>query len=176
MWQSVIKFVAENYQVIGICGAIFAFYKWHISQKQKEVEMLHSLIEALRTPEVLRFIRKSDYEGKWYSKQFHNSKQEELVDGVLTEYAYLCHLRKTRMISRSTFDFFRYDIEAVMSDPQMIDYFYNLYRYTRKAKTIFPFIHLLEYGFKHGYAKKYIFDDPVAWEKKGLNLHKYLQW
>lgn len=174
MWQSVIKFVAENYQVISICGAMFAFYKWHISQRQKEVETLQSLIATLRKPEVLRFVRKADYEGRWYDAKFHDSELEEVVDGVLTEYSYLCHLRKTRMISQATFDFFRYDIESILSDPQMIDYLYNLYQYTRKVKTMFPFIHLLEYGFKHGYAKREIFNDSNAWKNKTFKLHNYL--
>ena len=173
MWESITKFISENYQVIGICGMLFAFYKWHVSQKQKEVEILHTLIKTLRSPEVLEFIRKSDYDVPWYDEKFHNSQLEETVDSVLIEYSYLCHLKKTRMIANKTFDFFRYDICTILSDSQMIDYFYNLYQYTCSAKTIFPFIHLLNYAFDNGFANKKVFDNPDAWKDKSLELHNY---
>lgn len=108
MWEFITNLISDNYQVISICGALFAFYKWHVSQKQKEVEILHTLIKTLRSPEIIDFIRKSDYDVRWYDEKFHNSQLEETVDGVLTEYSYLCHLKKTKMIANKTFDFFRY--------------------------------------------------------------------
>ena len=173
MWEFITNLISDNYQVISICGALFAFYKWHVSQKQKEVEILHTLIKTLRSPEIIDFIRKSDYDVRWYDEKFHNSQLEETVDGVLTEYSYLCHLKKTKMIANKTFDFFRYYIDTILSDPQMIDYFYNLYQYTNAAKTIFPFIHLLNYAFDNGFINKKIFDNPDAWKDKNLKLHGY---
>ena len=174
MWGSVIKVISENFQFLSIVGAGFALYKWHVSQKQREVMFLHSMIKVIRNDDMYEFIRKLDYNEPWYDEKFHNGILELKVDKMLMELSYLCHLRKTRMISPTTFDFFRYDIDAVLSNPQMIDYFYNLYQYTRTAKVSFPFVHLLNYAFKKGYMDKRIFDDPGAWRDEKKGLHNYL--
>ena len=176
MWEAISGFVSENYQIISIAGALFAFYKWHVSQKQREVEFLHSMIGVIRRDDMYDFIRSLDYEDTWYNEKFHNGPLELKVDKVLMEFSYLCHLRKTHMISGRTFDFFRYDIDAILSDPQMKDYFYNLYRYAVSANTMFPFIHLLKYAFEKKYMDKRVFDDPESWKDGQNGLHRYLEF
>ena len=173
MWASIVGFVSENYQIIGIAGASFAFYKWHVSQRQKEVEFLHSMIKVIRNDEMYEFIRKLDYNVPWYDEHFHNGSIELKVDKMLMEFSYLCHLRKTRMISSKTFDFFQYDIDAILSNTQMVDYFYNLYQYTHTVKLTFPFIHLLNYAFEKKYMNKQIFNNPEAWRSEDSGLHNY---
>ena len=176
MWESVVKTVSENFQIISVVGAVFAFYKWHVSQKQKEVEFLHSMIKVIRNDEMYEFIRNLDYNVPWYGKTFHNGPLELKVDKMLMELSYLCHLRKTRMISPTTFEFFRYDIDAVLSNSQMVDYFYNLYQCTSSAKVPFPFAHLLNYAFEKKYMDKCIFDNSNAWRDGKTGLHKYLDF
>jgi hypothetical protein len=152
---------------------VFALYRWHVSQKQKDVEILRLMIGTIRKDEFYGFIRDLDYDRPWYDEKFHNGPKELEVDKVLIEYSYLCHLRMARMISAKTFAFFQYDINVILSNGQIKDYFYNLYHCTCKRGIPFPFKHLLDYSFKENFFDKQVFEDPDAWRNEGNHLHGY---
>lgn len=106
-----------------------------------------------------------EYNQTWYSAQFHGSGELELkVDKTLSYFSYICYLKKRRIISNKEFDFFKYEIERILMNKQVQDYFYNLYHFSNKFGTSFTFKYLFEYG-----KKKKVFDakfyDNKAHEK-----------
>lgn len=177
MISKVLEFINANYQVIGLCAAAWAFWKWHVSQLQKEAELLRELIKTVRTGEVRDFVDKCDYEEKWYSEDFHKKGADKGPDHALTVFSNLCYMRRKGLLSRRSFAFFEYDIELIFSDSQVIDYLYNLYHESKKLGMSFPFKPLLDYGFKRHLIKigRKVFEDPNAYKQVDA-LHQYLEF
>ena len=112
-----------------------------------------------------------DYDKKWYSRQFHESGELELkVDKTLSYFSYICYLKRQKIISNKEFDFFKYEIERILMNQQVQDYFYNLYHFSNELGTPFTFKYLFEYG-----KKRKMFDDNFydknAYEKDDKYHH-----
>lgn len=90
-----------------------------------------------------------DYGEEWYSMQFHGSGELELkVDKTLSYFSYICYLKRQKIISNKEFDFFKYEVERILMNQQVQDYFYNLFHFSNKFGTPFTFKYLFEYGKK----------------------------
>jgi len=180
MWSDFLSLVRANYQIIGLVGAVWAFYKWHISQMQKESELLQKLIDQIRSGDVREFIDMCDYETPWYGQDTHKAHDDKTafkVDHVLTTLSGLCYMRERGLISRKAFAFFEYDFELLFSDSQVIDYMYNLYHNAKKERMSFPYECLLNYGYKRKLIRipKSTFNDPFAYLHES-KLHKNLEF
>lgn len=173
-WSDVLKFVAENFQVISLVGAGFAFYKWHVSQKQKDAELLLMAVRRLRSGSVRKFINLLDYDKKWYGPSFHSGESERLVDEALSYFSYVCYLRQNHLISKAVFNFFGYEIKLVCCNQDVQDYFYNLFWDSRRYKLEFPFRALLDFGLKHSYIDKEIVESSELHKRKPDLFHEYL--
>ena len=179
MMEKLLALLNEHYQAIRMIGALvvalWAFKKWSVSQHQKELELLHGLINEIRTSEVRDFISRCDYEEAWYSKQFHNGPDEKKVDYVLTVFSNLCYMLRYRFISKRLFAFFEYDLELLFSDSQVVDYLYNLFHDSNKRGMSFPYRHLLDYAFRKGLVKisRSDFEDRT-YCKRSEKVHDYL--
>jgi len=117
--NNVVEWVVKNFQFLTVVGAIWAFYTWHISQKQQDAELLQHLIDKIRTGEVREFIDMCDYETPWYGSEVHkahNDKDAFKIDHVLTTLSGLCYMRESGLISRKAFAFFEYDFELLFVD------------------------------------------------------------
>ena len=179
MWQGILTCVNENWKFLTVIGAIWAFYKWHVAQQQKDAEFLRGQINEILTGKVRDVINRCDYEEKWYSADFHKKDcaYQKNVDYALTVFSCMCYMRSRGLMSRKAFGFFEYNYELLFSDEQVVDYLYNLYHNSRKEVMTFPFKHLLDYAFKRNLVqmKRSVFEDPTAWEREP-SLHKYLDF
>ena len=112
---------------------------------------------------------------KWYYESFHQSGELELkVDKTLSYFSYICYLKRQKIITDKEFDFFKYEVERILMNQQVQDYFYNLYHFSKKFKTPFTFKYLFEYGEK-GKMFDDDFYDKSAYEKS-KKYHRYLNF
>ena len=137
-------------------GGIFGYYQWRKNVLLKRSGYINDLIEKIRSNNDIKDIMYMfDYDDEWYSEKFHGSgKLEFKVDKTLSYFSYICYLKKQKIISNKEFDFFKYEIERILMNPQIQDYFYNLYHFSKKFNIPFSFKYLFEYG-----KNKKMFDD-----------------
>lgn len=96
------------------------------------------------------------------------------MDKTLSYFSYICYLRKQKIISNKEYKFFKYEIERILLNSDIQDYFYNLYHFSKKFKVPFTFQFLFEYGKTHKFFDKEFFN-PTAY-KTSLKYHKYLNF
>lgn len=159
-----------------ITGGVFAYYQWRRDIALKRANYINELTEKIRTDDSIKdVVYLLDYDDHWYSKEFHGSGKLELkMDKTLSYFSYICYLRKQRIISNKEFDFFRYEIERILKNQQVQDYFFNLYHFCNQLDTPMTFKFLFEYG-----ESKKVFDE-VFYDKnaymKDLKYHHYLNF
>ena len=131
-----------------ILGGIFGYYQWRKNVLLKRAGYINDLTEKIRTDSDIKdVIYMFDYGEEWYSAKFHGSGELELkVDKTLSYFSYICYLKKRKIISDKEFDFFKYEIERILMNQQIQDYFYNLYHFSNKFDIPFTFKYLFEYG------------------------------
>lgn len=83
-------------------------------------------------------------------------------------------MKRQKIITDKEFDFFKYEVERIIMNQQVQDYFYNLYHFSKKFKTPFTFKYLFEYGEK-GKMFDDDFYDKSAYEKN-KKYHRYLNF
>lgn len=136
--------------VLAIIGAVFGFYQWKKSVKITRAEYIERLTEKIRTDDDIReMVYTLDYGHVWYTVAFHNSGElERKMDKTLSYFSYICYLYHSRLISKKEFAFFKYEIERILLNSQVVDYFFNLYHFAIKFDTPITFSYLFEYGQK----------------------------
>lgn len=162
--------------VLVIIGGLFGYYQWKRNVLLKRAGYINELTEKIRTDNFIKdVIYMLDYGKKWYSIDFHGSGELEVkVDKTLSYFSYICYLKKQKIISKKEFTFFKYEVERILLNEQVQDYFYNLYHFSDKFNTPFTFKFLFKYG-----EKRKIFDenfyDKKAYEKD-KKYHHYLNF
>lgn len=153
-----------------ILGGVFGFHQWRNNVLLKRAGYINDLTEKIRTDKDIKdIIYFFDYDKKWYSQQFHGSGELELkVDKTLSYFSYICYLKRQKIISNREFDFFKYEVERILMNQQVQDYFYNLYHFSNKFNIPFTFKYLFEYGKKVG-----LFDDDFFDKNTYLKNKKY---
>lgn len=156
--------------ILVILGGIFGYFQWRKNVRLKRAGYINELIEKIRTDNYIKdVIYMFDYNKEWYSEQFHGSGELELkVDKTLSYFSYICYLKKQRIISDVEFDFFKYEVERILMNQQVQDYFYNLHHFSKRFDTPFTFKYLFEYG-----KKEKMFDDNFYDKKAYENDEKY---
>ena len=162
--------------ILVIIGGVFAYYQWRRNVSLKRASYINELTEKIRTDSLIRdIIYLLDYGQSWYSNEFHSSGEMELkMDKTLSYFSYICYLRKQKIISNKEYKIFKYEIERILFNSDIQDYFYNLYHFSKKFKVPFTFQYLFEYGKKHKFFDKEFFN-PTAY-KTSLKYHKYLNF
>lgn len=162
--------------LFAIIGGIFAYYQWRKSVLFKRAAYINELTEKTRTDtDIQETIYLFDYGEKWYSENFHESgKLERKIDKTLAYFSYISYLKKHHLITRSDFAFFQYEIERILVNCDVQDYFYNLYHFSKKFKLALSFYYLFNYGKKK---KKYDSDFFDCNSYKTLEkYHHYLNF
>ena len=131
-----------------LIGGVFAYVKWKETVKYKRAQYINELTEKIRTDEDIReIIYILEYDVFWYDQNFHGSgDMERKVDKTLSHFSYICYLNKTGQITKSEFNFFKYEIERIISNPQIKNYLFNLYHFSNKMSVPITFKYLFEYG------------------------------
>ena len=166
------EIIEQNQSILAVVAAVFAFYKWQVSQNQKETGMISEMLKIIRDDKIYRLIQMLDYDKKWYNKNFHGQSIEIDMDKLLVVCSYACHLREKRMISKKAFEFFKYDLGVILSNWQIHCYFYNLNMYCKKTHSDFPFAPLLRYGLKMEFIDKGFLEDAES--RRRYNIPDYL--
>lgn len=162
--------------IMVIVGGIFGYYQWRKNILLRRAEYINELTEKIRTDKYIKdVIYMFDYNYKWYSEQFHGSGKLELkVDKTLSYFSYICYLREQKIISDKEFNFFKYEINRILMNSQVQDYFYNLYHFSNKNNTPITFLYLFRYG-----EKIKIFDEKFYDENSYLyssQYHRYINF
>lgn len=159
-----------------VVGGIFALFQWRKGTALKRAEYIKELTEKIRTDkDIFETIYMFDYGEEWYNSKFHQSGDvERRVDRTLAYFSYILYLRNEKLISKKEFSFFRYDIERILRNNQLQDYFYNLFHFSKTQDVPFSFDILLNYA----KASKLLdpdFENPEAY-KKCKKYHHYLNF
>ena len=96
------------------------------------------------------------------------------MDKTLSYFSYICYLREQKIISDKEFNFFKYEINRILMNSQVQDYFYNLYHFSNKNNTPITFLYLFRYG-----EKIKIFDEKFYDENSYLyssQYHRYINF
>lgn len=137
-------------QVSAIIGGLFVFYQWQHNNRLKKADYINELTEKIRTDEMIKeTIYMFDYDEDWYSEEFHLSGDlERKVDKTLSYFSYICYLKSRGVITKKELYFFQYELERILRNQQVQDYFYNLYHFSNKNGVPMTFKYLFEYGEK----------------------------
>lgn len=162
--------------ILVIIGGIFAYYQWRRNVSLKRASYINELTEKIRSdPDIKDVVYLFDYDPNWYSAQFHgNSALELKVDKTLSYFSYICYLKKQRIISKKEFRFFQYEVERILMNSGIQDYFYNLYHFAAKFKIPFTFVYLLDYGKEHNLFEDDFFENQAY--KTNQQFHHYLNF
>lgn len=159
-----------------IIGGIFAYYQWRRSVSLKRASYINELTEKIRSDSDIKdCIYLFDYDTDWYSAQFHGDEELELkIDKTLSYFSYICYLKRQRIISKREFKFFQYEVERILMNPGVQDYFFNLYHFAAKFNVPFTFVYLLDYGKKNNLLTDGFFDNEAY--KTNYYFHHYLNF
>lgn len=131
-----------------IAGGFFSLYQYNKNTKLKRADYINELTEKIRTDnDISSVIYKIEYNIEWYNDYFHDSGDlERQVDKTLSYFSYICYLKKQKIISDREFKFFKYEVDRILMNEEVVDYFYNLYHFARKFSAPITFQYLFEYG------------------------------
>lgn len=122
-----------------LVGGLFALYKWNKSMRIKRADYIKSLIDINNKEMILETFSLFDYDIKWYDNSFHGSEREQKFDFTLTYFDYICYLNKMGVFDKKTFLLFKYQVDAIVKNRQVHDYFYNLYHYSKSKGIEFSY-------------------------------------
>ncbi len=145
--------------IIVSCGV--AVVQLRNTVRLKYSEYLEKLIEKFRTDKrITKAHYLIEYDIQWYDIDFHNgSKYEPQIDRMLTYLSYLLYLKKFRVIDLDGWRFFQYNLERTVGNRQIQAYLFNLYHFSNRFGTYFPYSLILEYGKKNRFITE-DFDSP----------------
>lgn len=149
--------------ILAAIGGFFTLYQWYKKIKLKRSEYILNILEQLRNNEVIRdTIYMIEYSKEWYNFDFHNNKDiEPKVDYTLSFFSYICYLKREKLISKDEFKFLEYHVTRVIINPQVQNYLYNVYNFSKYNNTEFCFFYLKNYAEENNllFAE---FEDPKA--------------
>ena len=157
--------------LFAIAGGTFGLYQWIMSIRTQRAKYINELTLMIRSDLDIRdIIYLLDYnQTDWYTEDFHCSGDlERKIDKTLSFFSYICYLKESRLINNSDFRFFKYEIERALVNPQVKNYFYNLYHFSNKYHCPITFYFLFEYGEKNHYFEEDFYND------KSTNYDHYL--
>lgn len=157
-----------------LIGGFFALYKWSKSMRIKRADYIKSLIDINNKEMILETFTLFDYNERWYDQKFHGSKIEQKIDYTFIYFDYICYLNFMGVFDRETFLLFKYQVDSIVKNRQVHDYFYNLYHYSKFKGLETSYYYILEYALKYKCIDKDFFDKTSYRNNK--IYHKYLKW
>lgn len=171
-WDDIIALLSF---VAVLVGVIFSIYQWRKNSNLKRADYINELTEKIRTDPDIRYIvyliDYSDSLKPWYDENFHNSGElERKVDKTLSYFSYICYLKSKKIISDDEFKFFKYEIERILFNKQVKEYFFNLFHFANKFNIPFTFVYLFDYG------KEINVYEEDFFNKESKNYNHYLNF
>lgn len=142
-----------------ILGGIFAIIQWNKNIKLKHAEFIIQIIEKLRFDKSMAdAMYLIDYDGEWYSEDFHGSGEKEFtIDKLLSYFSYICYLEDVHHITKKEFSILEYELRRACDSSQIQGYLFNLYHFSRETNSTCSFQYLIDYGLREGIIKKDVF-------------------
>lgn len=167
--SDIISFIS---MILVVIGGWFGYHQWKKSVKIKRAEYLNELTEKIRTDDdISEMIYILDYDQEWYIESFHQSGElERKMDKTLSYFSYICYLFENNLIEKSEFNFFKYEIDRILMNPSTINYFYNLYHFSKKCNAPITFKFLFEYGEKEKIYNEEFYNPYSAYYPHYLNF------
>ena len=174
-WSIVVSIISVS---LAVLSGLVSIFQWRGSQTIERANKINDLLGSIGSDDCIRSIlHKIDYEDGWYTDEFHNGKQNDLerqVDRTFSYFSYICYLRQRRILTKEEFRFFEYSLRRIFDNSSSVDYLYNIWHFSKKRKTVCPFLHLCRYGL----SKRYLspdFKDPKAYSNPiNTKYHKRL--
>lgn len=139
----------------------------------RRAEFIKSLYDEFGRNEILRHgIYMLDYDQEWYDESFHNLEDEEtktkqdIIDSTLSYLSYICYLKDIKVLTDNDFQLFKYAVDRSLINYILQNYFYNLYHFSQKQQTAFPFPILLAYAKKVSILPEEFFDKSACIAKQ----------
>lgn len=153
--------------LVGLVSVIFVGIQLWQKVRSDHAKHVAEMMDKTQTKEMLDLFAALDYGKFVYDGKFHGGNNEHIVDNLLHHYEYVLYLKERRMLNKSEFRFFEYNIQRVVGNVEMQNYLFNLYHYGQIGKLSFKYMRLLNYGIENG------FIDSEEFEKNGS--HTYSQ-
>lgn len=156
-----------------VVGGVFALWQWNGNNRIKRASFVNDLVLKIRNDkEIQNVIYKIDYDVVWYNKEFHNGDSgiEQEVDKTLSYFSYICYLHFSRLINKSDFKFFEYEIKRIAASQSIQGYLFNLYHFSKKIGA--P----LSFEFLYKYCKKEKLFPIEMYESNSNKFPKYLSF
>lgn len=135
-----------------VLGGCFALFQWNNSEKVRKAALMKELLQKVREdPDFCEVLYMIDYwEKEWYPDEFKKDHElEEKVDKVFTLFDYICFLKNNRILSKSEFLIFKYEILRLSSDKSSVRYLYNIYHFSRTNGQKCSFHNLIKYMYRN---------------------------
>lgn len=161
-------------------GVIFSMTRLYFEKRFKHAEDVYRLCEKQKNDAgIKRIIYKLDYAEKWYTKEFQRSKSkrdfQRQFDNAILFYDHICYLKQKHLLTNEDYDFFIYDIDIIIKNAEMQDYFYNLYHYTHNKGLPMYFQYLFKYAEEQGVFDE-DFKDEYAYKRLNNKYHHYIKF
>ena len=135
--------------VIAAVALLLTFLKYREKTKAEHAERMFNLLKQTReNPNTAAFFKMIDYsenEG-WYNKEFPGSEFEQMVDNALLQFEHILYLKEQNLLTEEEFSPYQYEINNIVNNQDVQNYFFNLYHYCQRAKLSFKYDKLLKYG------------------------------
>lgn len=154
-------------------GGLFAYIQWVHANKIRRTEFLNQIIEKIRFDEKLSLMLYSIEYGKFkYDSSFHDGKDEDKMDALMSYLNYVCYLIQEKIIDENEFSILEYELARVCGNKHIERYLWNIYHFSIKNGNGFSFKNLLEYGI----AKKIIDESFMSSTSKKYLKYKHLDF
>lgn len=156
LFNNVTTILSSLSSVAIIISAFFAIYQWRKTKKLNGVKYLQQLREKLYDDkEISEVIYMFDYNEKWYSIEFHETKEMQTkVDRTLSVLEHASYLKMKKHIDKNQFLVIRYQVDRTLCNSQVQAYLFNLYHWSKRTNIPMPFSYLVKYGLHEGYIRK----------------------
>lgn len=132
-------------------GGCVALYQWCSDRKVKRAELLREILEKLDAINIDSLI---DGIGEYGGK---DGAEAELAD-ALTFLSYVCHLKRSYVLSRREFDSLKWDVVKILEKRETFDVIQDAYRDDKRRSSDMPYYDLVMEGAaycKAGFAEAY---------------------
>lgn len=152
--------------VVAVFGGCHAYSKWNQNRKFARVEKFREIVDRIRSKEKLVDVlyMMDDECVEWYGPKFSGKDKNgcgRYLDEFLYHISYVLYLYNEEFIDNNVFSTLAYDVERVLSNFQLQEYFYNLKMYALSRGVTFPYQLLVDYGLKKKILDENIFGNEV---------------
>lgn len=158
---TMITTIATSFSALVAAAALLlTFLKYREKTKADHANrMADLLMRTRRDPDITNFLKKIDLsDNGWYSRSFYENGFEQTADNALLQFEHILYLKKQNLLTEEEFSHYLYEIDKIVNNQDVQNYFFNLYHYCQRAKLSFKYDKLLKYGIVNGIINSSIYN------------------